>query len=246
MAAKLRNTISRMLPESQKYRISMLGSFMTYKIAAVMKGLSPLWEEDPEFNEIYAKVQTRILLDQARCHVLLQLSRRQRYVTGNIAELGAYRCGASLFLTGNDNAPGKTLHIIDSFAGLPEVGAKDPFWKKGEMGLTDFTEIQGFLKANLLNTPYVLHRGFFPQEISLDSLRNPWSLVHIDTDLYQPTLDALNFFYPLLSIGGVILVDDFGNSSCPGVVSAVREFEAENKVQSIYLISGQAIFLKHC
>jgi len=97
------------------------------------------------------------------------------------------------------------------------------------MGLTDFTEIKRFLKANLLNTPYVLHRGFFPQEISLDSLRNPWSLVHIDTDLYQPTLDALNFFYPLLSIGGVILVDDFGNSSCPGVVSAVRDSKLKTR-----------------
>lgn len=223
----------------------MIGSTLSYSVSGLLKGLSPLWLDDTEFVDIYRKVKHRILLDPARCFVLLQAARRQKTVPGNIVELGSYRCGSAPFLTANDSATQKTLHIIDSFAGLPEVTDKDPYWKKGEMGHTDFEEIKKFLKTNLINTKHKIYKGFFPQEVDLDALSGPWSLVHIDTDLYQPTLDALRFFWPNLNRGGMIIVDDYGNSSCPGVVSAVKEFEAETGVTAIFLVSGQAMIFKH-
>jgi O-methyltransferase len=244
MPAKIRHLISRLVPEQQKYRISMLGSHMSYMLSGILKGLTPLWRDDPEFCEIYRKIESRALLDSARAFVLLQTARRQKAVPGDILELGSYRCGSSLLLSANDTVAPKTLFFVDSFAGLPEVSDKDPYWRKGEMAQTNFEEIKTFLRLHLKNTPYALHKGFFPHEVDLNALKRTWSLVHIDTDLYQPTLDALRFFYPLLAPGGIVIIDDFGNSSCPGVVSAVREFEAESAVVSIFLISGQALIIK--
>ena len=51
-----------------------------------------------------------------------------------------------------------------------------------------------------------------------------FAFVHVDVDLYQPTLDSLKFFYPRLLPGGVIVVDDYGYSVFPGAKRAVDEF----------------------
>ena len=57
--------------------------------------------------------------------------------------------------------------------------------------------------------------------------------VSIDVDLYQPTRDGLNFFYPRLVSGGFILVHDYGSSNYPGCAEAVREFCDAHKLTLI-------------
>jgi hypothetical protein len=54
-----------------------------------------------------------------------------------------------------------------------------------------------------------------------------YGLVHLDVDLYQPTLDSLRYFGPRLAAGGVLIVDDFGSPTCPGIAEAVREYLGE-------------------
>ncbi len=54
-----------------------------------------------------------------------------------------------------------------------------------------------------------------------------FSFVHLDVDLYEPTLFALRFFDSRLADGGIIVVDDFASLTCPGVQQAVNEFEAD-------------------
>jgi hypothetical protein len=51
-----------------------------------------------------------------------------------------------------------------------------------------------------------------------------YSLVHIDTDLYQPTCDCFDYFAPKLQQGGVIIIDDYQSKKCPGVATAVHKF----------------------
>jgi O-methyltransferase len=49
------------------------------------------------------------------------------------------------------------------------------------------------------------------------------SLVNLDADLYNPTKKGLEYFYPRLSPGGVIIVHDY-NFKWPGIKKAVDEF----------------------
>jgi len=46
--------------------------------------------------------------------------------------------------------------------------------------------------------------------------------VHLDADLYDPTLSGLRFFYPRLSKRGILLVHDY--NAWPGARRAVDEF----------------------
>ncbi|MEI9897143.1 MAG: TylF/MycF/NovP-related O-methyltransferase [Chthoniobacter sp.] len=57
------------------------------------------------------------------------------------------------------------------------------------------------------------HVGFIPEtfrDVSIPQL----AFAHIDVDLYQSVLDCVEFVYPRLTPGGVMLFDDYGFPSC--------------------------------
>ena len=47
--------------------------------------------------------------------------------------------------------------------------------------------------------------------------------MHLDADLYLPTIEGLKFFYPKLSAGGVIIIHDY-NHTWDGIKKALDEF----------------------
>ena len=67
----------------------------------------------------------------------------------------------------------------------------------------------------------IVKEGYFPD--TAINFHHPVALVNIDADLYLPTRAALDFFYPKLSPGGVIMVHDY-NFMWSGVIKAVNEF----------------------
>jgi O-methyltransferase len=67
--------------------------------------------------------------------------------------------------------------------------------------------------------------------------------VHIDVDLYQPTLDSLEFFWPRLADGGFVVVDDYGSSQFPGATTATNEFLDKNKPSFFYKVPMGACFI---
>ena len=52
------------------------------------------------------------------------------------------------------------------------------------------------------------HAGFFPVSASEVADRR-FCFVHLDLDLRQATADALEFFYPRMVTGGVLIGDDY-------------------------------------
>jgi hypothetical protein len=68
--------------------------------------------------------------------------------------------------------------------------------------------------------------------------------VHLDVDLYEPTLACLEYFYSRLAAGGVIICDDYGAPLFPGARRAWDEFCARHDVPFIVLDTGQSVILK--
>lgn len=59
--------------------------------------------------------------------------------------------------------------------------------------------------------------------------RNPGlriSLLHLDVDLYEPTLVALQQLYPLVVAGGIVLLDEYAMDGFPGESAAFDEYFA--------------------
>jgi O-methyltransferase len=241
MIAKLRYFVSRLMPEGMKEKITLFLSDLVYSVSTSLKGAQQLWLEDEAFMRLYNNAKSRILLDKGRAYNLYKLAIMQSSQPGDFAELGCYKCGSILFLSAGDSLVGKNINLMDTFQGMPKTSEFDPFWKPGDMSNISFEEIQGYCRKNLVRSKYSFHRGYFPQEINLSELSDLYAFVHIDTDLYESTLEGLRFFYERLSSKGIVLVDDFGNLSCPGVTKAVKDFCESKKIEHIYLTTGQAM-----
>ena len=55
------------------------------------------------------------------------------------------------------------------------------------------------------------------------------SLLNIDTDIYEPAVTILEYFYPRVVKGGVIILDDYG--IFPGETKAVENYFKDKNVQ---------------
>jgi hypothetical protein len=179
-------------------------------------------------------------------------------IEGERAECGVFFGTSALLLCRAAGAkiPGYTgsgLHLIDSFAGLSEPSPADGYSIRGrganEAGRA--TRPKGWLaapideaRATLKDYPGVsFHPGWIPQVLSaLPEAR--WSFVHLDLDLYEPTLGSLEYFYPRLAAGGVIICDDYGAPLFPGAHRAWDQFCDDNGIAYVVLDTGQSVILK--
>ena len=89
----------------------------------------------------------------------------------------------------------------------------------------------------------VFHSGWIPEKFhEVSDVR--FCFVHLDVDLFQPTLDSLSFFYDKMSPGGIILCDDYGFITCPGARKAMNSFFADKPEEIVSLPTGQGFVVK--
>jgi O-methyltransferase len=100
------------------------------------------------------------------------------------------------------------------------------------------------VQRNLAEFPSVqYHAGWIPDRFG-EVADKSFCFVHVDVDLYQPTLDSLRFFYPRLVARGMLVCDDYGYVNCPGAKQACDEFVAAIPEPLIHLPTGQAVIVK--
>jgi hypothetical protein len=208
-----------------------------------------IWLTDPEFLAARDEV-TRLEISGIpydRCYMLLETARNVRAVPGEIAECGMRYGKSSLFLlcgAGADSS--KFLHGFDSFAGLSTPGADDlgedgdTVWQHGELAVAEEIARRNLAR---FSDRVVLYKVWIPERFSEVEDRQ-FSLVHIDVDLYDPTRDAVAFFYSKVNPGGAIICDDYGSAYCPGAKKAIDEFFSDKPEQVISLPTGQSLVIK--
>jgi predicted O-methyltransferase YrrM len=154
----------------------------------------------------------RSLVDVGRRRQLARLALSCASVPGAAAEVGVFRGGTAAVIAAA--LPAKTVHLYDTFEGCPADDAMAGGHRKGDFA-ADERDVRKFLAGCKVE----FHPGIFPAT----AVDTPYSFIHLDGDLYQTTGDALDFFLPRLSPGGVIAFDDFRWHACPGVERAIRE-----------------------
>lgn len=85
------------------------------------------------------------------------------------------------------------------------------------------------------------YKGIFPFTAKLVEGK-VFSLVNLDVDLYESTLSCLNFFYPRMSKGGVVILHDY--TVYQGVRKAVDEFFDDKQETIIELYGSQCLIVK--
>ena len=152
----------------------------------------------------------------------LQIERlKQDKVPGVFAELGVYQGESAEIIHQMD--PNRDFHLFDSFSGFYACDLKFETGEAASYTMNHFadTSIQAVVDRIGGKHHIKVNAGYFPQ--SACAFNEPVALVNIDVDLYIPTRAGLEFFYPRLSPGGIILIHDY-NYKWPGVIRAVDEF----------------------
>lgn len=162
-------------------------------------------------------------------------------VPGELAEIGVYQGGTSkIIATAKEDA--KELHLFDTFGeGLPTPGKHDDsFWQKGSFKLAE-NEFEAIKKRLADKRNIYFHQGIFPATAGpIENKR--FSFVNLDVDIYQSTIDCLNFFYPRMNKGAVIMTHDYRGAL--GVKKAFDEFFADKPEPVIGLSTSQAMVVK--
>ena len=138
--------------------------------------------------------------------LFVELLKKTSGCVGSIAECGVYNGGnAFISLLCSAIAAEKPYHLLDSFEGFPVFSEMDPSSRQFE-----FKDVSlAFVRDVFRNFGNVLiHKGYFTDTLPALS-GETFSLVYIDCDLYKPTLELCEFFYPRLSAGGCLLIHDY-------------------------------------
>lgn len=171
----------------------------------------------------------------------------QAGVPGDIAELGVYRGDLAWQL--NALFPRRTLHLFDTFEGFDRRDIREEA-KRACSGARegDFSDTGiAYVRSRLpLPAKALFHKGYFPESTAgLEECR--YALVSLDADLYAPTLAGLEYFFPRLHEGGMILLHDYNNRRFRGAAQAVHDYEAiHQKLPLVPLcdLHGTAVILR--
>jgi O-methyltransferase len=210
-----------------KRAIKALLARFGYKL--VHEGVAPDMVERG-FAEVYRASAPFTMGTNERLYTLYKAVQylEDRGVPGAIVECGVWRGGsamaAALTLLGSGSTE-RAIYLYDTFAGMPEPGARDvdfqgrdarPTWQRMRSGdanqwcLADLAEV----RRNMVSTGYPPERLHFVvgrvEETIPAQVPEQIALLRLDTDWYESTYHELVHLYPRLAPGGVLIVDDYG------------------------------------
>jgi O-methyltransferase len=163
------------------------------------------------------KGRTHSIVVPDRWAFLEEQAKRVKDLRGAVAEVGVYKGGTARLLA--TTLAHKSIHLFDTFDGMPEVTEWD-WHKKGDFADTSLASVKSYLQE-LDNVN--LYPGLFP-ETAKDMTEDEFCLVHVDVDIYESTKAVVEYFWPLLVSGGVMVFDDYNVPTCQGTNKAVDEF----------------------
>lgn len=194
------------------------------------------------------------LSKQLRFYSLQQMIEQtlKKNLKADFAECGCWR-GHSSFLISTlirKHGLGNRFHIFDSFeGGLSGKSSHDrnerfsQSEKDIQIEKEIFSSTETYVQNVLADFDFVkTYKGWIPDRFA-DVKDRTFSFVHLDVDLYQPTLDSLEFFFPRLIKGGCVVVDDYGSTQFPGAKTAVDNFLLQKDFEMFYEVPNGGCFI---
>lgn len=183
--------------------------------------------------------QRKTLVTFHESFIVHSLARSVRDMEGDLAEVGVYAGGTAKIICGQKGD--KHLHLFDTFEGLPEGSSdkeKKIYPKKGIYDCS-LESVQDYL-LEFDNVSY--YKGLFPDSAATVDPDLKFCFVNMDVDLYESTRSCLEYFYPRMHPGGIMLSHDY--SLLTSVERAFTEFFADKRENIIELPTTQCMVVK--
>lgn len=157
-------------------------------------------------------------------------------IEGDLVEMGV-ALGAQIIAFNFaliDHNQHRKIHAFDSFRGIPLAGPKDT----QQPGLEEIThDVNLPLEQRLISSGVTSHsliqvksnfrslgldmenvnfyEGWFQDTLPEHSEKiEKISVLRLDGDLYESTMISMEYLYPKVSVGGIVIVDDYGLDGC--------------------------------
>ncbi|RBW58194.1 macrocin O-methyltransferase [Tenacibaculum sp. E3R01] len=159
-------------------------------------------------------------------------------IPGDFIETGVWRGGATIFMKAllNDlKIKDRNVWVADSFEGLPPPNETLYPEDKGDLhdAKSDHLAISletvkyNFQKYDLLDDSVKFLKGWFKDTLPTAPIEK-LSIIRLDGDMYESTMDGLVNLYPKLSKGGFIIIDDWG--AVEACKKAVIDYRKTNNI----------------
>ena len=172
-------------------------------------------------------------------------------IEGDFLEAGVWKGGASLFvraILASYGVRDKTVWLADSFKGLPPPKAEyaadkdDTHYQYEQLAISLEQVKRNFQTFGLLDEQVKFIEGWFHETLYTAPVKKI-SLLRLDGDMYESTYVSLEALYHKVSIGGFVIIDDYGYiDSCK---QAVHDFLDKHSLHpTIQKIDWTGVFWK--
>lgn len=237
----LRDERKKLLNTLRETKFSQIDPGISHRQIIPFASYAP-WEDDAAFTEVYKIICDHTLVDKYRCYELWSIAQQLQEANGDILEVGVWRGGTAGILACANKSGKGSLYFADTFKGVVKAGPQDTLYKGGEHANTS-VEIVVQLLDRLKVKDYRFLTGIFP-----DDFKNFPSaaikICHIDVDTYLSAKEVVDFIWPKLVTGGMIIFDDYGFFGCEGVTRYVNKLKLPG-ARFVYNLNGHALLIKY-
>ena len=174
----------------------------------------------------------------------------RRGVPGDLIETGVWRGGATILMRAVLAAYGdthRTVWVADSFEGLPKpdahrypADAGDEHWTMSDLAVPVERVKENFARYGLLDEQVRFLVGWFRDTLPTAPISS-LAVGRLAGDMNESTMDGLRHLYPKLSIGGFLIVDDYG--AVEGCRAAVEDYRLEHGItEPIQTVDWTGVF----
>lgn len=222
---------------------------MAEALSAKGWGITPreqfLIDMEDSFRDIWLSVSPYTMTSVERGYALYKAVEYvvKENIEGDFVECGVWKGGSCMLIALTllkFGVSDRTIHLYDTFEGMTEPSDSDIIawngrsvvekWQSDKQGITNnFTHWAVSLpnvRKNILRTAYPEENLIFvegPVETTLfQKVPDKISLLRLDTDWYESTKAELEVLYPVLEVGGVLVIDDYGHFA--GAKKAVDDY----------------------
>jgi O-methyltransferase len=156
-------------------------------------------------------------------------------IEGDFVETGVWK-GGSVILAYNlykQSGQKRKVYVYDSFEGLPKPnGEKYPIdlgdihWTLKELAVSLEDVKDNFKLFSDIDESVIFVKGWFKDTMPVNNIEKI-SILRLDGDMYESTIDVLDYLYPKLSIGGFCIIDDFAHK---GAHTAVMDYRKKHNI----------------
>lgn len=208
---------------------------------------------DEEFMKIYSICHPFTMTSIERMYALYNATNfvLDNNIQGEFVEAGVWKGGSSMIIASvlfKRGVKNRMLYMYDTYEGMNTPTDIDKDFS-GNDAMLEFSKQQkgedesywcysslNEVKENLSKTgldpnQIVFIKGKVEDTIPGTIPKNRIALLRLDTDWYESTNHEMEHLYPLLSSGGVLLIDDFGHWQ--GAKKAILEYFENNQISML-------------